>query len=78
MDTFTLAPRGRKRLAVSACQRRLRSSSGVCQCAHLVALLPGAATLIVKQTDRGDDMFMQVIASSHHHITDHDALSLLD
>ena len=33
--------------------------------------------MIVKQTDRGDDMFMQMIASATEHIADHDALSLL-
>jgi hypothetical protein len=35
------------------------------------------ASMIVKQTDRGDDMFMQMIASSSAHIADHDALSRL-
>jgi aminoglycoside phosphotransferase (APT) family kinase protein len=36
------------------------------------------ASMIVKQTPRGDDMFMQMIASSTQHICDHDALALLD
>lgn len=35
------------------------------------------AAMIVKQTARGDDMFMQMIASGTRHIQDHDALSLL-
>jgi aminoglycoside phosphotransferase (APT) family kinase protein len=36
------------------------------------------AAMIVKQTDRGDDMFMQMIASASDHILDHDALRRLD
>jgi hypothetical protein len=35
------------------------------------------AAMIVKQTPRGDDMFMQMIASGTRHIQDHDALALL-
>jgi len=35
------------------------------------------ASMIVKQTARGDDMFMQMIASATEHVLDHDALSLL-
>lgn len=35
------------------------------------------AAMIVKQTPRGDDMFMQMIASGSRHIQDHDALDLL-
>jgi hypothetical protein len=33
--------------------------------------------MIVKQTPRGDDMFMQMIGSATTHIRDHDALRLL-
>jgi hypothetical protein len=36
------------------------------------------AAMIVKQTDRGDDMFMQMLSSATAHITDHEALRLLD
>ena len=36
------------------------------------------AAMIVKQTPRGDDMFMQMIGSATDHVMDHAALSLLD
>jgi hypothetical protein len=45
--------------------------------AFLLFLTAFFAAMIVKQTDRGDDMFMQMIASATDHIADHDALSLL-
>jgi hypothetical protein len=32
----------------------------------------------VKQTPRGDDMFMQMVGSAVTHITDHDGLARLD
>jgi hypothetical protein len=32
------------------------------------------AAMIVKQTDRGDEMFLQMVASASQHIIDHDAL----
>jgi hypothetical protein len=35
------------------------------------------AAMVVKQTDRGDDMFMQMLGSASDHILDHDALSAL-
>ena len=45
--------------------------------AFLLFLTAFFASMIVKQTDRGDDMFMQMISSATVHILDHDALSLL-
>lgn len=35
------------------------------------------AAMIVKRTDRGDDMFMQMLSSGARHVLDHDALSTL-
>lgn len=46
--------------------------------AFLLFLTAFFASMIVKQTARGDDMFMQMIASATDHIADHDALRLLD
>jgi aminoglycoside phosphotransferase (APT) family kinase protein len=46
--------------------------------AFLLFLTAFFAAMIVKQTPRGDDMFMQMIASAAEHIADHDALRLLD
>lgn len=46
--------------------------------AFLLFLTAFFAAMIVKQTPRGDDMFMQMIASATQHIADHDALALLD
>lgn len=46
--------------------------------AFLLFLTAFFAAMIVKQTARGDDMFMQMIASAAEHIADHDALGLLD
>jgi hypothetical protein len=45
--------------------------------AFLLFLTAFFASMIVKQTARGDDMFMQMIASATDHILDHDALALL-
>lgn len=45
--------------------------------AFLLFLTAFFASMIVKQTPRGDDMFMQMIASATDHIADHDALALL-
>ena len=36
------------------------------------------AAMVVKQTARGDDMFMQMLGSASRHILDHDALSSLE
>ncbi|HYG28270.1 MAG TPA: phosphotransferase, partial [Caulobacteraceae bacterium] len=46
--------------------------------AFLLFLTAFFAAMIVKQTPRGDDMFMQMIASATRHIADHEALALLD
>ena len=35
------------------------------------------AAMVVIQTERGDDMFMQMLGSAADHILDHDALSVL-
>lgn len=45
--------------------------------AFLLFLTAFFAAMIVKQTPRGDDMFLQMIASATTHIADHDALELL-
>jgi hypothetical protein len=45
--------------------------------AFLLFLTAFFAAMIVKQTPRGDDMFMQMIGSATAHIRDHDALRLL-
>jgi hypothetical protein len=45
--------------------------------AFLLFLTAFFAAMIVKQTPRGDDMFMQMIASATVHIADHGALGLL-
>lgn len=45
--------------------------------AFLLFLTALFASMVVKQTARGDDMFMQMIASATEHILDHDALETL-
>jgi hypothetical protein len=44
--------------------------------AFLLFLTAFFAAMLVKQTPRGDDMFMQMIGSATAHIRDHDALRL--
>lgn len=46
--------------------------------AFLLFLTAFFAAMIVKQTDRGDDMFVQMVRSAAVHIRDHDALAYLD
>ena len=45
--------------------------------AFLLFLTAFFASMIVKQTDRGDEMFLQMISSSTQHIVDHNALAQL-
>ena len=45
--------------------------------AFLLFLTAFFAAMIDKQTPRGDDMFMQMIASATEHMLDHDALAVL-
>jgi hypothetical protein len=46
--------------------------------AFLLFLTAFFASMVVKQTPRGDDMFMQMVGSAVTHITDHDGLARLD
>jgi aminoglycoside phosphotransferase (APT) family kinase protein len=46
--------------------------------AFLLFLTAFFAAMVVRQTPRGDDMFMQMIGGATQHIHDHDALALLD
>lgn len=44
---------------------------------HLLFLTAFFAAMVVKQTPRGDDMFIQMLGSAAQHMIDHDALSSL-
>ncbi|MCC7267634.1 MAG: DUF1679 domain-containing protein, partial [Caulobacteraceae bacterium] len=42
---------------------------------YLLFMTAFFAAMVVKQTPRGDDMFMQMLGSAASHMIDHDALS---
>ena len=46
--------------------------------AFLLFLTAFFAAMVVKQTARGDAMFIQMLGGASRHILDHDALSLLN